>query len=150
MDLKLRPHHFLCLLGYKGNNYNKTQVNNWDKVSNYLKQNPDTDIVIISGRDNLCSNCPTKSGNKERCKEDNVSKIDEKVKNLLGLEEGKTYKYSEILKLLNEKMTIEKHEEFCKTCMWWLKGLCKNTFAPKNNSQVQPTQDDSKKLSLVA
>ena len=31
--IALRPHHFLCLPGYKGYNYNQAQVNSWDIIS---------------------------------------------------------------------------------------------------------------------
>ena len=70
--IALRPHHFLCLPGYKGYNYNQAQVNSWDIISKQLKDNPDTDILIKSGKDDL---------NKKIKKEENDIKKREKYTN---------------------------------------------------------------------
>ena len=128
MSIGLRPHHFLCLQGYKGYNYNQTQKNSWDKISTYLNQHPDTDIVILSGKDDLCKKCPNDGSGSTSCREDNVSKLDEKVKNLICIETGKTYKYSDILNRVKQTITKDIHENLCKTCAWWQKGMCKDTF----------------------
>ena len=51
--IALRPHHFLCLPGYKGYNYNQSAKTSWDIISKQLRENPDTDILIKSGKDDL-------------------------------------------------------------------------------------------------
>lgn len=140
MSIGLRPHHFLCLPGYKGYNYNQNQKTSWDTVSKYLNEHPDTDILILSGKDDLCKKCPNDGSGTAICKDDSVNKLDEKVKNLIGIETGKTYKYSDILNKLKTTITEDIHKNLCETCAWWQKGLCRDTFKnnEKQNSEKQP------------
>jgi len=129
MKIYLRPHHLLCIQGYKGHNYNDIQKHNWKIITNLLKTNSETDIFFVNGKDDLCLNCPAQmSLTKFRCNEKNVAELDKKVKNLIGIEEGKKYLYHRLFKKINEIMTPEKHEALCKDCVWWQKGLCKDTF----------------------
>ena len=86
----LRPHHLLCIKGYKGYNYNAAQVGVWDRVTKFLKDNPDTDVFIYQGKDALCSNCPaglkSDSGLKI-CIEENIKELDMKcLKKICELE----------------------------------------------------------------
>ena len=129
MKISLRPHHFLCIKGYKGLNYNEVQAANWKNVALLLKNNPQTDIFIMNGRDDVCKQCPSEIiKHKAYCKENVVSGLDNQVADFLGILSGKVYKYSEISEKLNKKMTLQKHKEFCSECCWWKKGLCKDSF----------------------
>ncbi len=129
MRISLRPHHFLCLKGYKGLNYNKTQAKSWDIIHTILKEYPKADILIVEGKDDLCHKCPAKvSTNSFRCQYLNVEKLDESVKKILNITTGGIYKYKEIMQKLNKTMTKEKHEKLCSLCSWWKKGLCRNSF----------------------
>ena len=131
INIILRPHHFLCLKGYKGFNYSTKQVENWDSVVNVLLKNPDTDIFIASGKDSLCRTCPLSSGATKRlmqCLEQNIQELDDKIRILLGIEAGKKYRYSDVVEIMNQKVTKEKHQELCSKCLWWRKGLCQDSF----------------------
>ena len=129
MKISLRPHHFLCLQGYKGLNYSKSQANSWSRISKQLASNPDADILIIDGSDDLCRKCPAVlCGEKSRCIEDKVNKLDKDVSDILGLVKGQIYKYSEVLWKIKKSFTKEKHEELCSDCAWWQKGLCHDSF----------------------
>ena len=126
--IKLRPHHFLCLKGYKGYNYNKTQIGVWDRIAKILKDKPDTDIFIGKGKDSLCSSCPANNGTFLTCIEKNILELDKKVRQLLGLSVGEKRKYSDVVDIMNKKVTKEKHKELCSKCFWWQKGLCHDSF----------------------
>lgn len=131
ISILLRPHHFLCLKGYKGFNYSSKQVENWDKVVQILIKNPDTDIFIASGKDSLCQTCPLSLGTKKgirRCLEQNILELDNKIKTLLGIEVGEKYRYSDVVEIMNKKVTKEKHQELCSKCLWWRNGLCQDSF----------------------
>ncbi len=132
MEIGLRPHHFLCLPGYKGYNYNAAQKTSWDIISKQLRDNPDTDIVILSGKDDLCKKCPNDGTGTAICRDDSVNQLDEKVKNLIGIVTGQKYKFSEIMRRMAWVMTPEVHKELCSTCTWWRKGLCHDTFERQN------------------
>ena len=129
MKISLRPHHLLCLQGYKGLNYSKIQANSWSKVSQFLCKNPDSDILIVSGADDLCEKCPALiSSKKSQCIENSVNKLDKKVADIIGLVKGQTYKYSEIVKIIKNSFKKSQHEELCSNCAWWKKGLCRDSF----------------------
>ena len=134
MTIGLRPHHFLCLPGYKGYNYNQAQVNSWDTISNQLKSNPDTDILILSGKDDLCKKCPNDGTGTAVCRDNSVNELDKKVQFLIGIETGKKYKFSEIMKRMQWVMTPEIHKSLCSGCSWWQKGLCHDTFSSENKA----------------
>lgn len=129
MKISLRPHHFLCLQGYKGLNYSKSQANSWSKISKQLGKHPDTDILIIDGSDDLCKECPAiLQEKKSRCINETVKKLDKNVADILGLVKGQIYKYSDILDKIKMNFTKEKHEQLCSDCAWWRKGLCRDSF----------------------
>ena len=134
MTIGLRPHHFLCLPGYKGYNYNQAQINSWDRITKQLKENPDTDILILSGKDDLCKKCPNDGTGTAVCRDNSVNELDKKVQFLIGVETGKKYKFSEIMKRMKWVMTPEIQESLCSSCSWWQKGLCHDTFNPENKA----------------
>lgn len=123
--LEFRPHHFLCLPGYKGLNYDKNAKSSWDNLSKYLKENPDTQIKIVDGADSLCLSCPKKGVN---CTESMVGKLDEAVKKLLDLKVGGIYVYKELSDKLKNLLDPERHAKICGDCFWRVYGLCKDTF----------------------
>ena len=133
MKILLRPHHLLCLKGYKGLNYNKQQVRNWSAISEILNKNSDVDVVIVNGKDDLCKNCPAKSPKHEYvCKESAVNALDKKVQLMLGLVIGQVYNFKNLMRAIENYMDCNKHLLLCKTCAWWKKGLCIDSFI-KNN-----------------
>ena len=69
----LRPHHFLCLKGYKGYNYNQAQIGVWDRVAAILKNTPNSNVIIGEGKDTLCSKCPANKGHFLTCIEKKYS-----------------------------------------------------------------------------
>ena len=131
LPIILRPHHFLCLKGYKGFNYNEKQVGVWDNVVKILKKNPDIDIFIGKGKDSLCATCPAKKNSGRSnlvCIEKNIQELDKKVKAILGLKTGEKYKYSEVVNNMNKKITKKTHKTLCSKCFWWQKGFCQDSF----------------------
>lgn len=129
MKILLRPHHLICLQGYKGLNYSKSQVSSWKEISKHLSTNQDTDILIISGSDDLCRKCPALISTKQsQCIENSVNKLDKKIAEIIGLVQGQTYKYSDILKKVQDNFTKAQHEQLCSGCAWWKKGLCRDSF----------------------
>ena len=130
MKISLRPHHLLCLQGYKGLNYSKLQMSSWSKISKHLYDKPDNDILIVNGADDLCEKCPALvSTKKTRCIENSVNKLDKKVAEIFGLIKGQTYNYSDIVQTIKNNFTKAQHEQLCSNCAWWKKGLCQDSFA---------------------
>lgn len=126
--ITMRPHHFLCLPGYKGISYNSEHATSWDKISKSLAQYPNMRVKITLKQDTLCKKCPNNAENKASCAEHWVKALDKKVNNLLNLEENKIYRYNEILQRVQKILNPHKHKNLCGDCEWRTYGLCKDTF----------------------
>ena len=129
MKIYLRPHHLLCIQGYKGYNYNLIQEHYWSYMIKKIKDNPDADIFIYKGADDFCKNCPGLNiYNNFICNDIGVSDLDSKVGSFLGIVAGRVYKYKELLEILSQKMTNETQKSLCNMCAWWKKGFCHDSF----------------------
>ena len=127
--IAIRPHHFLCLPGYKGYGYSKAHATSWDRMTNILCNKDDVNVKIVSSCDTLCKTCPTQTSPNVQCNEYAVSLLDKCVKNLLDLKDGEIYSYKEQQEKLKKILDKNKHAEICEKCAWWIKGLCQNTFS---------------------
>ena len=125
----MRPHHLLCLPGYKGISYSKEHANNWDRISKLILQYPEIRIKIISGQDTLCKKCPNSAEKNVSCNEKWIKLLDEKVKSLVGLVDNKIYTYKELSSKVKDILNPTKHKSLCGDCQWRIYGLCKDTFS---------------------
>lgn len=125
----MRPHHLLCLPGYVGFGYSKEHANSWDMISHLVASNSKIKIKVVEGRDTLCFKCPSNEESNTNCNEAFIKNLDEKVKNLLNIENNQFYIYSELAEKLKKILNPQKHEELCGDCGWRTKfGLCIDTF----------------------
>lgn len=132
--ITLRPHHFLCLPGYKGLAYNKAHASSWDALSKALKEYPNMKVKIVEGKDTLCKKCPNNGENGVSCNENFLKLLDIKVKTLAKLENNFIYKYDEVLDKIKKILNPKKHLELCGDCHWRDYGLCKDTFKKLSNT----------------
>ena len=123
--INLRPHHLLCIPGYKGHGYSKEFEANMEKVVNSLNQG--TKVKITVGNDDICRSCLNPSSN--ICHSNFVNKLDSSVMNLLGLSEGDMVDYKETIQGLRAKIDADYHRQICSECIWMKKGLCTDTFS---------------------
>ncbi|EYE89368.1 hypothetical protein Q428_02760 [Fervidicella metallireducens AeB] len=122
--LVLRPHHILCIQGYRGKGYNEEFVSNMNEIVYLLKNNPSTRIKLITKTDSICKYCPSNIG-EGLCKFQNkVADLDEKTLLNLSLKKEHEYIYSDILSYIKENLTLEKFESICKECEWYKFGYC--------------------------
>ena len=112
--LNLRAHHLLCLPGYEGKGYDGAHKTSWDTVSEQLKEHPDTFVRIIDGKDDLCKNCPNAKGvNGIKCNAGFLSKLDEKVKDMLFLKTGLVLTWNQLMERVYAIMNKDNHKEVC-------------------------------------
>lgn len=126
--IEMRPHHLLCLPGYKGYGYDKKHANSWDRVSASLKEYPDMRVKIVSGKDTLCTSCPNDGSNGTTCNAKGLKTLDDKVKTLCDIKDNVVYRFNELMDKVKSVMTPNKHKELCGDCLWWNQGLCHDTF----------------------
>ncbi|EFI41862.1 DUF1284 domain-containing protein [Peptoniphilus sp. oral taxon 386] len=127
--IKLRPHHLLCTQSYMGAGYSDGFVENMNKIVDNLRSDKDLKIEIVFENDNICEACPHNIGGVSCESDDVVLPIDNRVKNILELENGE-YCYSDLINKLNEKITKDDFIGLCCECQWW-DGICKDIFMNK-------------------
>lgn len=122
MDIKLRGHHLLCLLGYRGMGYSEAFANNMTEVYKQLQQQPTTLVTIVSGPDDLCKCFPSDQSN--HCNTDHVHERDEMIRKHLGLEIDDCLPWQQVLDRVKSRVKPHHIPEWCATCPWLSYGVC--------------------------
>ncbi|MBE5889394.1 MAG: DUF1284 domain-containing protein [Lachnospiraceae bacterium] len=124
--MKFRVHHILCTSLYQGYGYSGPFCENMTKIINYLCQNPDEPLTLVTEPDAICANCPNLDPIDNGCSGDHnhVHIKDVELLNVLGLEEGAQYSYRQLLTEGIAKFTKEVFEKSCSNCAWYHQGLC--------------------------
>ncbi len=120
--LRLRPHHFLCILGFRGLGYDATFTNNMKQVvDRYFRGE---EVEVVEGLDDICAKCPHNSTQGCSLFGENVARLDRKVASLLGLHFRERYASRELLERIAEKIDVETFRELCGGCPWRTLGYC--------------------------
>jgi len=122
MDIRLRGHHLLCLVGYRGMGYSARFTENMSEVYNRLRAEPDTMITIVGGPDNLCV-CFPEDGD-YHCDKESVTAHDHIVLQRLGLQPGFTGAWSSVLERIRTALVPEDIDVICAGCQWRSYGVC--------------------------
>lgn len=122
--INLRPHHFLCIPGYKGYGYSREFKVNMEKVIDELNAGIKAKITLKD--DDICKSCTNPKNN--ICSTSFVEKLDRTVMGILNIKEGELIDFSEKMDLLKTKVDSKSHKQICAECIWMRKGLCENTF----------------------
>ena len=126
--MRLRPHHLLCTQGYSGNGYSKEFVTHMNEVVAKLRDSQPIEIELVLNTDEICTACPHKLGEDLCATNEKVKGYDKKIMNYFNLEENKTYVYQEVVKEINEQMTIEKMQDICMGCRWYEMSACRKNI----------------------
>ncbi|MDQ8736904.1 DUF1284 domain-containing protein [Paenibacillus sp. LHD-38] len=121
MTIRLRGHHLLCLLGYRGMGYSDDFCVNMTAIYETLRQEPQTEIEIIIGPDDVCRAYPPDKA--YHC-EGAVYGLDEAVLSKLGLVAGIRESWQALCSRVAETMVPEDISRLCTTCPWEKYGVC--------------------------
>jgi hypothetical protein len=125
--LKIRAHHLLCILGFRGLGYGEEFVSNMGKVVGELCSDPGLPITLVVGCDAICASCPH---NKEgKCLKRANSEVDVPILDLellkrLGLEAGSQILAGEAWEEVKKRLAPEDLTEICGDCKWLSLGYC--------------------------
>ncbi|RAP78036.1 DUF1284 domain-containing protein [Paenibacillus montanisoli] len=122
MGIRLRGHHLLCLLGYRGMGYSAGFTANMTRVYNELRERPETPIEIVKGPDALCACFPADV--EPHCRNDSVAKHDERILQKLGYGYGMVLPWSEVIARVRDNVVPEDINTLCYTCQWRSYGVC--------------------------
>ena len=126
--MRLRAHHLICLFGFRGMGYSEDFVNNFKKVFNRIKDNPELKIEVVNQADDICSACPHQKNSS--CQkngpesEKNICNKDNLIIRRLGIRMSEKYPASEILKRVVKNIHSQELNEICQGCEWLKYGYC--------------------------
>lgn len=131
--IKLRGHHILCLLGYRGMGYSDNYVVNMTKVHTILREQPDTLIQIIKGPDHLCAKFP--DDQPYHCEDKGIFSRDKEIVKRLGLKYSDVLPWREVERRIRVNVKASDIAVVCESCSWRSYGLCEQGVERVVNAQ---------------
>ncbi|MBB6283658.1 MULTISPECIES: DUF1284 domain-containing protein [Geobacillus] len=131
--LRLRGHHLLCVHGFRGMGYSPSFVEKmWEIVKRIRDEEDDFPIEVVAALDEACVACPHHG--ETTCEagpnsDDHVRSLDGNVIRHLGLEAGKVYQKSELIRRTAEMVEPDDLDHLCRHCSWLPYGVCKEGIA---------------------
>jgi hypothetical protein len=124
VTLRLRPHHLLCALGYRGKGYSDAFTANMTAlVTNGIHADPATKLEIIGGLDAICAPCPSNLG--QTCvKQDQIAALDTRHADRLQLRPGDGLTWQEARERIRDKVAPGDLAQLCAGCQWLELGYC--------------------------
>ncbi|MCI3920806.1 DUF1284 domain-containing protein [Paenibacillus sp. TRM 82003] len=120
--MKLRGHHLLCLLGFRGMGYSPAFTRNMTAVYERLRAEPSSIVTIVRGTDDLCVCFPADQPN--HCESDGVHRKDDLALAQLGLKHGQQIAWSDVLAAVRMSFPPSDIRTLCATCPWEPYGVC--------------------------
>ncbi|WJY28117.1 MULTISPECIES: DUF1284 domain-containing protein [Sporosarcina] len=120
--IKLRGHHILCLLGYRGMGYSPEYVANMTAVHTTLRTKPDTLIQVIKGPDHLCAKFP--DDQPYHCEDKGIYSRDQDIVKRLGLTPSDVLPWREVERRVRLQIRPSDIAVICETCSWRGYGVC--------------------------
>lgn len=131
--IKIRGHHLLCMLGFRGLGYSDDFVINMTQIVDCVLKQPDTMVELVDSCDEICSACPHSSDGicaKSKTSSAKIESKDIAILSYLGYTPGTRVKasdvYSKIALLLNPE---DIGGRFCTRCSWRELGYCAKGLA---------------------
>ncbi|REE84443.1 hypothetical protein A8990_115122 [Paenibacillus taihuensis] len=121
-EIRLRGHHLLCLLGFRGMGYSAAFSANMREVYNELRDEPQTLVSIIGGPDDLCACFPKDA--EQHCENRSVYEHDKRILEKLGFAAGMTLPWADVTLRVRDRMQPEDINTLCYTCEWRSYGVC--------------------------
>ncbi|MFC4810068.1 DUF1284 domain-containing protein [Paenibacillus sp. GCM10023250] len=122
MTIRLRGHHLLCLLGFRGMGYSAAYAANMARVYNQLRDEPGTPVTIVAGPDELCACFPADA--EPHCENASVARLDGGALAKLNLRVGSTLPWSAVIEHVRAGVAPEDIGTLCHTCQWRSYGVC--------------------------
>ncbi|MBE0415527.1 MAG: DUF1284 domain-containing protein [Dehalococcoidia bacterium] len=126
--MKLRAHHLICIIGFRGLGYSKEYVDNMTKIVVQLRSSPETLIEIAGKPDDICSPCPFlgDKGCQERGleSEEVVRNRDLAVTGRLNMVVGDRITWAEAEERIRSSISPEDLDKICQDCQWLPLGYC--------------------------
>ena len=125
MEIKLRPHHLLCIQKFVGRGYDGGFTQNLAKIAEYLSAHPEATVTLVEGCDEVCLPCPNRV--EDKCTDgEKTDALDGAVLDCCTLKYGDTDIWSHLSKRAREEVfETDEFGKICSACQWY--DICKNT-----------------------
>lgn len=123
MELKFRPHHFLCALCFQGKGYSLAFVRNFQKIMDRLHSDDQINITVTGVTDSICTPCPSRRDT--LClSEETINTLDNAHAAALEIKPNDMFSWKEAKQIIAEKITLETFHKICAPCSWKKLGIC--------------------------
>lgn len=128
----LRPHHFMCVHGFKGRGYSPEFVKNFWEVIERLQAN-EAEVEVVPGvKDSICEPCPNNNG--VVCGDEaKINKLDSSYAATLKIKPGDRMHWNQAKQLVAKNVKDEDFEKNCEPCGWKKLGYCKEALRTLRN-----------------
>jgi hypothetical protein len=127
--MKLRGHHLLCILGFRGRGYSAQHVANMAALVEQLRSLPLLPVQVIDSPDDICSHCPYLEkgacAQKGASSELRVASRDLRLLFRLGLLPSARFPWLEIQRRIVGAVVPQDLETLCRGCQWLSRGYCR-------------------------
>lgn len=126
--LRIRGHHLLCILGFRGKGYDSAFVENMGRVADAIQSQPDLRLTVCDSCDDICGGCP--HGRSNTCHKHQgaaaaTRQMDRAVLSRLKLRKGETVTVNEAYQRVADRIEVEDiAHTFCTECEWRSLGFC--------------------------
>jgi len=142
LTIRLRGHHLLCLLGYRGKGYSDAFCANMTAVYETLRNEPDHLVELIEGPDDLCRAFP--ADQPPHCDNRSVFDKDRAVLAKLGLAVGDRRRWSALCARVAEAVEPGDISVLCANCRWEPLGLCSEGVGHiRREPRLRPLPDEA-------
>lgn len=130
-SVKLRPHHFLCVLGFQGKGYSPAFVKNFWRVIECLGI-AHARVEVATGADDICTPCPNNDVGTCRpggeLDEPRIRALDAAYERTLELRPREAMTWTDARHRIAAKVTDGDFERNCAPCSWKKLGYCKSAL----------------------
>ena len=130
--IKIRGHHLLCLLGFRGLGYSREFVETMGKVLKEFHSNTALPITVVTECDIICGSCPHNKGGACRKREDSARRVKSKDAMLLkklDFPANTETTSGEAWRRVKERVSAEDLAAMCRRCKWLGLGYCQEGLA---------------------
>lgn len=111
------------------------------RVIDRLESNPEQNVKVVFGADDVCAACPHLESGYCMRPEQRVEEIDRRISGELQLSDGARQTWSSLLKMITEKIRPDDLDSLCSGCRWVDLNYCTNGLDKLAGRQSAPPLD---------
>ncbi len=135
--VKIRAHHLLCLLGFRGLGYSPEFAETMVQVLKEFRADDMFPISVIAECDVICASCPHNEDNECRKSEDSADRIKDKdaaILKKIGLKVNSRTTPGEAWNRVKKNISVKYLSEICSRCQWVELGYCQEGLSKLINN----------------